>query len=140
MTTTTVKAPRVTKDNRFEDIIALLTNKEVKHGTTIEDALAFIAKERGLLAKKNSADKKPTKTQEENAGHKALILEFMRGQTAGVTCTDIQKGVPEFADFNNQKVAALVRQLKDDGLVTKDVVKGKSLFSAVPVEDGEGED
>lgn len=137
MNTTTVKAPRITKDQRFADIAALLTHGEVKHGTTVEDALAFIAKERGLLAKKNSADKKPTKTQEENEGHKALILDFLRKQTEGRTCTEIQKGVGEFAEFNNQKVAALVRQLKDDGLVSKEVVKGKSLFSAVPVEDGE---
>lgn len=133
----TVKAPRITKDHRFADIAALLTGGEVKFGTTVQDALDFIEKERGLLAKKNSADKKPTKTQEQNAGHKALILDFLRVQTEGVTCTEIQKGVPEFADFNNQKVAALVRQLKDEGRVVKDVVKGKSLFSAVPVEDGE---
>ncbi|MDE7346529.1 MAG: hypothetical protein K2N48_07300 [Muribaculaceae bacterium] len=139
----TVKAPRITKDHRFADIAALLTGKDVQFGTTVADALEFIEKERDLLAKKNSADKKPTKTQEQNAGHKSLILDFLRVQTEGVTCTEIQKGVPEFADFNNQKVAALVRQLKDEGRVIKDVVKGKSLFTIADeaeTEDEGGED
>lgn len=127
MATTTVK--RVTKAQRFEDIKALLNDEAVTYGTTIEDAVKFCDSELALLAKKNSGEKKPTKTQEENEGYKALILDFLREQTAGVTCTDIQKGIPSFADFNNQKIAALVRQLVEAGKVGKATVKGKSLFS-----------
>lgn len=129
MTTTTSTPKRVTKAQRFEDIKALLNGKAVTYGTTIEDALTFCDSELALLAKKNSGDKKPTKTQEENEGYKAVILDFLRSQSEGVTCTDIQKAVPEFADFNNQKVAALVRQLVNADIVKKEVVKGKSLFS-----------
>lgn len=130
MANTTVKAPRITKAMRFEDIKALLSGKAVER-TSVEDALAFIDSELALLAKKNSGDKKPTATQVENEGHKVKILDFLREQTEGKTCTDIQKGVPEFADLNNQKIAALVRQLVDAGLVEKATVKGKSLFSIV---------
>lgn len=126
-TTNTVK--RITKAQRFEDIKALLNGGKVVYGTTAEDACAFIDKELALLAKKNTSDKKPTKTQEENEGHKAKILDFLSTCAEGVTCTDIQKGVPDFADFNNQKIAALVRQLVEAGKVNKDVVKGKSMFS-----------
>lgn len=125
--TTNVK--RITKSQRFEDIKALLNGEDTTFGTSIEDACAFIDKELALLAKKNTSDKKPTKTQEENEGHKAKILDFLTACTEGVTCTEIQKGVPDFADFNNQKIAALVRQLVDAGKVNKAVVKGKSLFS-----------
>lgn len=125
--TTTTK--RVTKAQRFEDIKALLSGGEVTYGTKLEDALAFCDSELALLAKKNSGDKKPTKTQQENEGYKTLILDFLMVQTEGVTCTDIQKGVPAFSDFNNQKVAALMRQLTDAGKVTKTMVKGKSLFT-----------
>lgn len=134
MATTTSTTKRVTKAQRFEDIKALLNGKDVTYGTTIEDASKFCDAELALLAKKNSGDKKPTKTQEQNEGYKALILDFLRGQSEGVTCTDIQKGVPAFADFNNQKIAALVRQLTDAKQVTKEIVKGKSLFS---IADGE---
>lgn len=126
-TTSTVK--RVTKAQRFEDIKALLRGEDVTYGTTIEDACTFCDAEMALLAKKNSGDKKPTKTQEENEGYKALIIDFLSVQEGGVTCTDIQKGIPELADYQNQKVAALLRQLLAADKVVKEVVKGKSLFS-----------
>ena len=121
-------AKRVTKSQRFEDTIALLTGKPVQYGTTVAEAVAVLRKEQEQLAKKNSSDKKPTKTQEENEGYKALIIDFLSTQAEGVTVTIIQKGVPEFEGFNNQKVAALVRQLVEAGKVQKQVVKGKSLF------------
>lgn len=127
MATTTTK--RVTKAQRFEDIKALLSGEAVTYGTTIEDAKAFCDSEISLLAKKNSSEKKPTKTQEQNEGYKALILDFLRDKAEGVTCTDIQKGVAEFADFNNQKISALVRQLAEAGKVVKTTAKGKTLVS-----------
>lgn len=125
--TTTPK--RVTKAQRLEDIKHLLRGEPVVYGTTMEDACAYCDSEQALLAKKNSGEKKPTKTQEENEGYKALILDFLGTQSEGVTCTMIQKGVPAFADFQNQKIAALVRQLADAGEVVKATVKGKTLVS-----------
>ena len=50
-------------------------------------------------------------------------------QESGKTCTEIAKGVPELGDFNNQKVAALMRQLVEAGQATKATVKGKSVFT-----------
>lgn len=127
-TTNTVK--RITKAQRFADIKALLNGEDVTHGTTVEDAVKFIDAELALLAKKNSGDKKPTEKQKENEVYKAKILDFLRTQEDGVTCTEIQKAIPEFADFNNQKVAALMRQLYDEGRgpAGKKMVKGKALF------------
>lgn len=55
---------RITKAMRFEDIKALLNGEIVTYGTTVEQAVEFIDKEMGLLARKNSGDKKPTKTQD----------------------------------------------------------------------------
>lgn len=127
--TTTTTTKRITKAMRYADIKALLSGETVHNGTSIEDALKFIDNEVALLAKKNTSDKKPTKTQEENEAHKARIIEFLSGQTEGVTCTDVQKSIPEFADFNNQKVAALMRQLVNDGKAVKAMVKGKAMFS-----------
>lgn len=119
---------RITKAQHFEDIKALLNGEDVTYGTSIEDACAFCDSELALLAKKNSGDKKPTATQTENAKYKELILAFLSTQTEGVTCTIIGKGVAELADFNSQKISALVRQLVDAGKVSKESVKGKSLF------------
>lgn len=129
MTTTTTSVKRVTKAQRFSDIKALLSGEDVTYGTTIEDALAFCDSELNLLAKKNSGEKKPTKTQAENEGYKELIIQFLATQTEGVTCTDIQKGVPQFADYSNQKIAALVKQLADAHKVVKETKKGRTLIS-----------
>lgn len=122
------KTTRITKAMRFEDIKALLNGQPVTYGTSIKDAVDFIDHEVNLLAKKNSGeDKKPTKAQEENEGYKALILEFLTDKS-GVTCTNILKGVPALSEFSNQKISALMRQLRLAGKVTVEEVKGKSLF------------
>lgn len=122
------KTTRITKAMRFEDIKALLNGQSVTYGTSVKDAIDFINHEVELLAKKNSGEnKKPTKAQEENEGYKALILEFLADKD-GVTCTDVLKGVPALAEFSNQKISALMRQLMAAGKVAKTEVKGKSLF------------
>ena len=126
------KTTRITKAMRFEDIKALLNGQPVTYGTTIEDAVDFIEHEMGLLTKKNSGEnKKQTKTQQENEGYKALILDFLAtlpDDNAGVTCTEIIKGVTEFEGFSTQKISPLVRQLMAADKVAKTEVKGKALF------------
>lgn len=127
------KKVRITKAQRFEDIKALLNGDPVTYGTTPEIAVTIIGHELELLAKKNSGSggKKQTKTQQENEDYKALILEFLAtlsDTSAGVTCTEIIKGVAEFEGFSTQKISPLVRQLMAADKVTKTEVKGKALF------------
>jgi len=120
---------KITKTQRFEDLSALIHGEPVKYGTTIEDADAFIAHEVELLSKKNSGERKETDTQKANRKYQALIAEYLAIQNEGRTCTEIAKGVSELSDFNNQKVAALMRGMVEAGTVRKATVKGKSLFS-----------
>lgn len=122
---------RITKAMRYEDIIALLEGGEVKHGTTINAAIEFIKNEMTLLAKKNSSKSdKPTATQIENERYRELIMEFLCANPDGkFTCTEIAQNIPEFAGFNNQRIAAFMRRLCDDDRVDKTKEKGKSLFS-----------
>jgi hypothetical protein len=92
-----------------------------------EDERNFIKHELELLAKKNSAEKKPTAIQVANEGLKKAILDFMvEGQK--YTITDLMKSVPELADLSNQRVSALVRQLKDSELVIRTEEKRKAYF------------
>lgn len=119
---------RITKAQKFEDIIALLSGEPTQF-INAEDAVAFIRNEMALLAKKNTSDRKPTATQEANVKYKNLIMEFLSMQDSGKTCTEIAKGVDELSEFNNQKIAALMRQLVESGKVSKATVKGKSIFS-----------
>lgn len=120
---------RITKAQKFEDVIALLNGNPATF-IDKDGAVEFIRNEMALLAKKNASDsRKPTATQEANEKFKAFILEFLSTQTEGRTCTEVAKSVPALSDFNNQKVAALMRQLVDAGKVSKATVKGKSLFT-----------
>lgn len=122
---------RITKAMRFEDIKALLNGETVTYGTTVEQAVEFIDKEMGLLARKNSGDKKPTKTQQENEEYKVLICDFLANkpeEKKGYTCTEVIKLVPELNEFSTQKIAPLMRQLENAGKVAREEVKGKTLF------------
>ena len=113
---------KITKRDRFN---ALLNMAEVKANP---DMVAFIEHELELLAKKNSADKKPTAQQVANDGIKTAILEAMEGNRL-YTITEIQKSVDECAELSNQRVSALMRQLKDAGLVVRTEDKRKAYFS-----------
>ena len=98
-----------------------------KYPLTAEEK-AFVEHELELLAKKNASDKKPTAQQTANEGIKTAILD---GMTSGrfYTVTEIKKEIPECTELSNQKVSALIRQLKDAGLVVKTEDKRKSYFS-----------
>jgi hypothetical protein len=113
---------KMTKREKFERLLAMV---EVK-GDKI--SVEFIEHELELLAKKNSADKKPTKAQEENKGIKDAILEGME-ENRFYTITEIMKEIEACKELSNQRVSALVRQLKQDGLVIRKEEKGKAYFT-----------
>lgn len=82
------------------------------------------------LAKKASAERKPTPKQVENAGFKADILEWMEPETL-YSPSEVTKGVPAFAgndDISNARVVAMLSQLKDAGQLVRVQVKGKVYF------------
>ena len=82
------------------------------------------------IDKKNSAERKPTATQTENVGLKSAIIEGMESGKA-YTISELMKAIPELADLTNQRVSALVRQLKDEGLVSREEIKRKAYFTKV---------
>ena len=70
----------------------------------------FIDHEMELLAKKNSADKKPTAQQVANKGIAEAIVAVMAADPNRMfTITEIIKEVPECAELTNQRVSAIVR-------------------------------
>ena len=80
--------------------------------------------------KKSSSERKPTAKQEANKKLEAIILDYLNAQTEGKTVTDMMKEIPELDGMSNQKVSSLVKPLKDDGIIVKEVIKGRSYFSA----------
>ena len=109
---------KVTKREMFEGIKA--------NYNLTADEIAFIDHELELLAKKNAStgERKPTATQKANEGVKEEILAVLSDEA--VTVTEIVKTLD--ADYTNQKISALLRQLIADGKVEKVVDERKSLF------------
>ena len=109
------------------DYFNLLRASYPETASNYDEVIAFIDHELELLAKKNSAEKKPTAVQVANEGIKSAILEGMEPNRL-YTITELIKEIPECADMTNQRVSALVRQLKDDGKVERVEEKRKAYF------------
>lgn len=75
-----------------------------------------------------SGERKPTKTQVANEGFKAIIVDNMEHGRL-YTITEIAKEMPFGEELSNQRVSALVRQLKDAGIVVRTEEKRKAYFS-----------
>lgn len=120
-------ANKITKVEMFEAI------KAVEAVAVNEEMVKFIDHEIELLNKK-SANKKATKTQEENVGFKAEIKRVLEEAEGGMTVTEIQAKSEVLGGLSNQRVSALLRQLKDEGVVDKTIDKKKSYFSLVAVD------
>ena len=98
---------KITKRQFFTEI------NEILEGLGKDRLAEVMEHELELLAKKNSADKKPTATQVENEKFKELIVEFMvEGEK--YTITDFIKSIPELNEKTNQKVSAIVKQMYAD--------------------------
>ena len=91
------------------------------------------------IDKKNSAERKPTATQTENVGFKSAIVDYLATCDKAQTIGDIMKGCAEVSDLTNQRVSAIVRQLKDDGIVVREEIKRKAYFSLADTNEVEGE-
>ena len=121
------------KITKREVINAMLANEVISANSTW---VAYLENELALIEKK-AANKKSTKTQEENKGIKSVILDTLALIGSG-TITDIQNANSDLAKLSNQKVSALVRQLMETGEVVKTTDKKKSIFSLATVDEVEG--
>lgn len=110
---------KMTKAEMFSLIADLLADNE--------DVVAFCEHEKELLAKKRASGSKPTKTQIENEGIKATILENLANSEVAMTIGELC-ATNGLDGLTNQRVSALVTQLKNDGKVIRTEVKGKAFF------------
>ena len=95
-----------------------------------EDVKAKVESMLLALDKKSAknGERKPTKTQVANEGFKEIILANMEPNRL-YTITELVKEMPFGEELSNQRVSALVRQLKDAGLVKRTEEKRKAYFS-----------
>ena len=116
---------KVTKREKFE---MLKTMSEVQANPML---MEFIDHELELLAKKNASEKKPTAQQMANEGLKQTIMDVLTENGGLMTVTDVQKSCEELAELSNQRISALLRQMRDDGKVERVEEKHKAYFKAV---------
>ena len=96
-----------------------------------EEDKEFLLHELELLDKKNSRrSDKPTAKQVENANLIEVIYNAMEDGKS-YTVTELMGAVPELAEFKVQKVSALVKKMRDNVLVSREVVKGKAYFTKI---------
>lgn len=121
-TNTTTRKP--TKRDHFN---ALLKLSEVKADPKLVE---FITHEIDLLDRKNTVDKKPTKTQQENEGIKSSVLSAMEANRL-YSISEMLKEFPVCKDMSNQKLSSLVRQMVLDKQVERVEDKRKAFFRKV---------
>lgn len=96
-----------------------------------QDVAEVLTKMVAQLDKASEAERKPSKAeiakQDENAKFKAEIIANL-ADGAHRTVSEIIKAVPALNGASTQKVSALMRLLKMENRVDKEVVKGKTLF------------
>jgi len=76
------------------------------------------------IEKKNSSERKPSKTQVANESLKGEIVEYLSIQDEGKSATEIA----EKFGISNQKASALLTALVNDRKVVREVVKRKAYF------------
>ena len=114
---------KMTKREKFEMLKAL---SEVQANPMLTE---FIEHELELLAKKNASEKKPTAQQKMNEGLKQTIIDVLTENGGLMTVTDVQKSCAELSELSNQRISALLRQLKDDKMVDRVEDKRKAYFT-----------
>lgn len=117
-------ANKITKKDNFKAII------EVLRENGKEELVKVMEHEVELLEKKATSGKM-TKTQEQNVGIKNLILETMKQLDRAVTITELinaSEELKEITNGSNQKVSALMTQLKNDNIVIRETDGKKAIF------------
>lgn len=126
----TTNNTKVTYSIALSEVTAILT--AMRDNSTYEptiDLNEIINKVDALKAqvdKRNTAERKPTKTQVANVALSERVIEVLRNTDEKLTITQIMDADPVLSELNNQKVSALVRGLGDR--VVKTVEKRKSYF------------
>ena len=111
---------KLTKKEMFTKILA---------HTTDADEKKFLAHEIELLDKK-SENKGMTETQKANEKLKQAILDHLADEpNLKMTISAMIKSIPACDGLTTSKVSAVVRQLKTDGLVVREEIKGVAWFS-----------
>lgn len=115
------KTKKMTKRDYFNAL------KAIDKVSANAELVKFIDHELELLDRKNASDRKLSGNALANVGLKQEIMEILANDPARLfTATEIQKAMS--GEYTNQRISALLKQLKEEGKVTKFEDKRKSFF------------
>lgn len=119
----------ITKKTALEIAIAAINGETVDFGDfTVTDVTDKLNGMIAQLEKRTSADRKPSARQVENEGIKETVLAVLATTDRPLTVSELlaYEGLDK---LSNQRLSALLRQLKEDGKVVKTTEKKKSYFA-----------
>ena len=121
---------KMTKVEMFTAIANYIGGNKENSPISTAEMVSFIERQIELINNKAArASSKPTKTQTENLEIKGKIINALARIGKYVTISEIQEAAPELAEYTNQKLSALMRQMVEAGTVVKCVEKKKSYFT-----------
>jgi hypothetical protein len=113
---------KITKREMFNRIMSHLTD---------ESEINFIKHEIELLDNKANQSRKPTPTQVANEHYKEIIVDILLNSEKPLEIKDIQSKDARLEILTNQKMSALLTQLKTSGTVERVLEGRKALFKVV---------
>ena len=119
---------KMTKKDMFNEIINLMNGES--SAVTNEEIVKFCTHEIELLNKKSSSSSgKPTKTQVENAKFKDCIINALATLDKPVTIAELMANCPEVAELSNQRISAMLSQLRKAEKIVRTYEKKKAYFA-----------
>lgn len=116
---------KLTKKDYFKMVASVIENSNVENKTELQ---GFISHEIELLEKKAQSRGTDNAKTRENNEIVEKIYNALAEINRAVTITELQAEIPEFGEYTNQKISALMKKLVDSNRVVKVVDKKKSYF------------
>ena len=119
---------KITKRDMFNEIIKMMNGEQMSVST--QDIIEFANHEIELLNKKSSSSSgKQTKTQLENENYKEIILETLKTADKPITISELMRRSETIAELSNQRISAMLSQLRKAEKIVRTYEKKKAYFS-----------
>ena len=119
---------KITKRDMFNEIIKMMNGEQMS--VSSQAVIDFANHEIELLNKKSSSSSgKQTKTQLENESYKEVILETLKTADKPITISELMRRSETIAELSNQRVSAMLSQLRKAEKIVRTYEKKKAYFS-----------
>lgn len=118
---------RITKREYFEMLEKVVGSAEITEEVR-EQLVAFIGREKELLAKKNSTGKE-TKTQKENKALAEIVLAELGRIAKPVACAELINASEVLGEYTTQKLTPILKGLEKEHKVVVTTEKKRNYYT-----------